>query len=82
MPPAPRTTGHADEQPVGAELALEQDGAGQDPLPVEQDRLDHLERARGRGIERGAGLEQGDDLAPAVRGPLLEALTRSAAAAP
>ena len=56
------------------ELALEEDGTGQDALPVAQDRIDHLEARCRRGVERGAGLEEGHDLCPAVRGPLLEGL--------
>ena len=73
-PFAPRTTGNADEQPVDAEFALEQDGAGQDALPVEQDRLDHLEGAGGRSVERRTRLEQGDDLGATVGGPLAQRL--------
>ena len=68
----PEDHGHADEQARRAELALEEDGARQHALPVAQDRVDHLERGRGRGVERGAGLQQRDDLGAAVGGPLLE----------
>src|SRR6187551_1904953 len=39
--------GHAHVQPVDPELALEVGGAGQDALPVAEDRIDHLERGRG-----------------------------------
>ena len=74
MPARAEDDRHADEQAVGPELALEQDGARQDALAIEQDRLDHLERRRGRGVERRAGLEQGDDLGAAVGRPLLERL--------
>ena len=60
----------ADEQAVGAELALEQDGARQDALAIEQDRHRPSRRSSGRGVERRAGLEQGDDLRAAVGRPL------------
>src|SRR4051794_7550865 len=71
-PAAAEHDGYPDEQPVDAELALQERGAGQHALSIAQDRVDHLERGRGRRIERGAGLEQADDLGTAVRRALLE----------
>src|SRR5262245_29495790 len=65
---------HADEEPVDAVLALQEGRARQDALPVAEDRLDHLERRGRRGIERGARLQQPDDLGPAVRGSVDEGL--------
>ena len=56
----------ADEEAIGAVLALEQDGAGQDGLRVAQDGVDHLGHGGGRGVVGRAGLEQRHDLGAAV----------------
>ena len=71
-PPRPSTTGTPTNRPSTPNSPLQLDRAREDALPVAQDGVDHLERRRGRGVERRAGLEQRDDLGAAVRGPLLE----------
>src|SRR5437868_4730243 len=53
---------HSDEQVLDAVLALEVCRAGQDPLAVEQDRVEHLHHPGRGGVEGRAGLEQVDDL--------------------
>jgi predicted MFS family arabinose efflux permease len=63
---------HAHEQVARPEFSTEQDGARQDALAIEQDRLDHLEHTGGRRVIRGPGLEQRDDLGPSVGGALFK----------
>src|SRR5439155_3045080 len=41
-PPRPQARRHAEEQIAVAVLAVQVDGAGEDPVLVEQDRLHHL----------------------------------------
>ena len=67
----------ADEQVLGPEFALEQHGARQNALAIEQDRLDHLEGRCCGGVVGRAGLEQGNDLRAAVAVRSVSAATRS-----
>src|SRR2546428_10758152 len=57
---------NSQEQIAVAVLAVQVDGAGQDHVPVQQDRLDHLDDGGRRGVVGAAGLPKVDDLDPAV----------------
>src|SRR4051794_35010037 len=58
--------GNSTEDVAETELALQPDRAGQDPLLVESNRLDHLHRGGTRGIVRRTGLEKSNDLGAAI----------------
>ena len=65
-PLAPRIDRHADVVAADAVLLVAVRGAGNQPLLVADDRLDHLRRRRRRGVVGAAGLQQADDLGAAV----------------
>src|SRR2546426_794749 len=64
------------EQVAVAVLAVQVDGAGQDPVPVEQDRLDHLDDGGRRGVVGAAALQKVDDLDPPVARALHDRVDR------
>src|SRR5215218_8896705 len=59
---------HADVEPLNAILAVQPGGARQHAFLVLEIALGHRDGGRRRRIERRAGLEQVDDLGPAVAG--------------
>src|SRR5713101_2239723 len=64
--PGSQARRYAEEQIAVAILPVQGDGARQDPVLVEQDRLHHLDDGRRRGVVGAARLEQVDDLDAAV----------------
>src|SRR6188508_924124 len=65
---SPQLAGNSTEDIAETKLALQPGRAGQDPLLVERNRLDHLHRRGTRGVVRRAGLEKANDLGAAIAG--------------
>src|SRR6188474_2293375 len=61
---------HADEEAIDPELPVTQGGAGEDPLLVEHNRVDHLRDGSRWRIVGRAGLQQLDDLGAAIASTL------------